>query len=61
MVCDGLEFLGVKLDAAANDEKKFGKEGEISAADSRVRVFVIPTNEELAIARDTLELTAGKK
>ena len=61
MVCDGLEFLGVKLDAASNDEKKFGKEGEISAADSRVRVFVIPTNEELAIARDTLELTAGKK
>ena len=61
MVCDGLEFLGVKLDAAANDAKKFGAEGEISAADSRVRVFVIPTNEELAIARDTLELTADKK
>ena len=55
-IVEGLEFLGIKLDeeknAAARDE------AEISAADSKVRVFVIPTNEELAIARDTLELVS---
>ncbi len=54
-VCEGLEFLGVKLDAEKN--KVRGKEAKISADDSKVQVWVIPTNEELAIARDTLELT----
>ena len=58
-VCEGLEFLGVKLDPQKNDIR--GVEAEISADDSQVKVWVIPTNEELAIARDTLELTAGKK
>lgn len=51
---EGLEFLGVKLDAEAN--KVRGKEAVISAADSKVKVLVIPTNEELVIARDTAEL-----
>lgn len=55
-VCAGLEFMGVKLDAQRN--KVRGKEAKISADDSKVQVWVIPTNEELAIARDTLELTA---
>lgn len=53
-VCAGLEFLGVKLDAARNNVR--GKVTEISAADSKVKVFLIPTNEELAIAQDTLRL-----
>lgn len=53
-VCEGLEFLGVKLDAERNNVR--GKATEISAADSKVKVFLIPTNEELAIAQDTLRL-----
>ena len=58
LVCEGLEFMGIKLDPEKN-HAIFGDEGKISADDSRVQVWVIPTNEELAIARDTLEL-AGK-
>jgi len=53
-VCAGLEFLGVKLDADRNNVR--GKATEISAADSKVKVFLIPTNEELVIARDTNRL-----
>ena len=53
-VCAGLEFLGVKLDADRNNVR--GKVTEISAADSKVKVFLIPTNEELAISQDTLRL-----
>ena len=53
-VCASLEFLGVKLDADRNNVR--GKVTEISAADSKVKVFLIPTNEELAIAQDTLRL-----
>ena len=53
---EGLEFLGVKLDAEKNAKVR-GVEAEISAPDSKVKVWVIPTNEELAIARDTLALT----
>lgn len=52
---EGLEFLGVKLDPEAN--KVRGKEAGISAPDSKVKVLVIPTNEELVIARDTAELS----
>ena len=55
-VCDGLGVFGVKTDTEANDVMWLGKEGEISAADSKVRVFVIGTNEELMIALDTKEL-----
>ena len=54
MICEGLEFLGVKLDAEKN--KLRGDERIISAADSKVTVWVIPTNEELMIAQDTAEL-----
>ena len=53
-VCDGLEFLGIKIDPVKNDMR--GKEMEISAAGSKVHVMVIPTNEELMIARDTKRL-----
>ena len=55
MVCKYLGFLGVKLDEAAS-EKACGVEGIISTADSKVKLCVIPTNEELAIARETLAL-----
>lgn len=53
-VVNSLSYLGVKLDAAANRSR--GEEVEITTADSTVRGFVIPTNEELVIARDTLAL-----
>ena len=55
MVCEYLGYLGVKLDEMAN-EAAVGEEMLISAEDSKVKVCVIPTNEELAIARETLEL-----
>ncbi len=54
MICEGLEFLGVKLDAEKN--KLRGDERIISAEDSKVTVWVIPTNEELMIAQDTAAL-----
>ena len=54
MICEGLEFLGVKLDVEKN--KLRGDERIISAPDSKVTVWVIPTNEELMIAQDTAEL-----
>jgi acetate kinase len=53
-VCEYLGFLGVKIDAEAN--KKRGCENKISTEDSKVQVWVIPTNEELMIAQDTAEL-----
>ncbi|MBP3388608.1 MAG: acetate kinase [Clostridia bacterium] len=53
-ICAGLEYMGVKVDAEKNNTR--GKEAEISADDSKVKVFVIPTNEELMIAMDTAAL-----
>ena len=50
------EFMGIKLDEAKNNAAIRGAQGEISAADSKVKVFVIPTNEELMIALDTERL-----
>ena len=55
MVAKYLGYLGVKLDEAAS-EKACGTEGIISTPDSKVKLCVIPTNEELAIARETLAL-----
>jgi acetate kinase len=54
----GLEFMGVRVDAARN-EAVVGHEGVVSADDSAVRVLVVPTNEELIIARDTVRLVEG--
>ena len=54
-VCEYLGYLGVKIDDEANDVR--GKNTVISAADSKVKVMLIPTNEELAIARETKRLT----
>ena len=53
-ICDYLGWMGVHIDSYNNSLR--GKAIEISATDSRIRVFVIPTNEELVIARDTKEL-----
>ena len=55
MICQYLGYLGVKLDEAAS-EKAVGEEMIISTADSKVKLCVVPTNEELAIARETLAL-----
>lgn len=54
MICDYLGFLGITIDEEKNVVR--GKETEISTPDSKVAVFVIPTNEELAIARETAAL-----
>ncbi len=55
-VCKGLEFLGVRFDAEANNAVNDGSVREISAKDSKIKVLIIPTNEELVIARETAEL-----
>jgi acetate kinase len=55
-VCEGLEFLGVQLDENKNEGKNDGSIREISTPNSKVKVLVIPTNEELVIARETAEL-----
>jgi len=56
-IASGLEFMGVKMDAEANNVR--GKEAVISAADSTVKVLLIPTNEELMIAMDTAAIVKG--
>lgn len=58
-ICEGLQFLGVKIDPEKNNVR--GKEAIISADDSKVTVWVIPTNEELMIAQDTAELVNAAK
>ena len=55
-ICEGLTYLGVKVSEDLNREMVRGKGGKISTPDSKVEVYVIPTNEELVIARDTKEL-----
>ena len=56
-VCEKLAYLGIKIDAEKN--KVRGEEIDIATPDSKIRVYVIPTNEELVIARDTLEIVNG--
>ncbi|WP_138206698.1 acetate kinase [Haloimpatiens lingqiaonensis] len=53
-ICKGLEFFGIELDTEKNNVR--GKAVEVSAEGSKVKIFVIPTNEELMIARDTMEI-----
>ena len=55
-ICESLSFLGVKVDEDRNNCR--GKEVEISTSNSKVKVFVVPTNEELMIARDTMEVVS---
>ena len=55
-VLDRLSCLGIKVDVEKNNETRLGKEGLISSEDSTVPCYVIPTDEEVMIARDTFEL-----
>ncbi len=57
-VCEGLSCFGIKIDDARNEAP--GEERIISADESKIQVWVIPTNEELAIARDTLKIATKK-
>lgn len=57
--CTGLEYLGVKMDKERNHVRS--KEQILSADDSKVKVVMIPTDEEIVIARDTLALVTGKE
>ncbi len=57
-ICKNLEFLGIKIDKAKNDNLR-GKEMVISADDSKVKVIVVPTNEELVIAQDTYNIVSS--
>ncbi len=58
-ICEGLGWLGITLDADANAGATGGREVRVSAPDSRVAVWVIPTDEELLIARDTVRVIEG--
>lgn len=58
-ICGELKWLGVELDAELNSANGVLKNGQISSDKSRVSVFVIPTNEELLIARDTVRVVSG--
>ena len=53
-ICEGLEYMGIKMDVEKN--KVRGEEAVVSADDSKVKIFIIPTNEELMIAMDTAAL-----
>ncbi len=57
LVMEGFDYLGAKLDPSKNNTRE---EAIISTDDSKVKIVVIPTNEEIVIARDTLELVAAK-
>lgn len=58
-ICAGLEWLGITFDAAANASLTNGREGRFNAPNSRVELWVIPTDEELLIARDTWRVVTG--
>jgi acetate kinase len=60
-VCDGLAWMGVELDPALNESHTDRREGIISRTQTRLAVYVIPTDEELLIARDTVRLIRGVK
>jgi len=58
-ICSGLEWMGLDLDEAKNTSATNGYEGLISRDGSRLACYVIPTDEELLIARDTLRCVEG--
>ena len=58
-ICDGLEWMGLKLDEVENARGVHGFEGRITTLDSRLAAYVIPTDEELLIARDTVRCVKG--
>jgi acetate kinase len=59
MVCEGMEWAGIRLDAAQNEATTGGAEGRVSAEGAHPEVWVIPTDEELLIARDTYRVVRG--
>lgn len=59
-ILEGMEWCGVALDPVRNAAMVGGQEGEIGSADSRMRLFIIPTNEELIIARDAVRCVTGQ-
>jgi acetate kinase len=58
-ICEGLEWMGLELDPAANEGAVGGAEARISREGSRLAAWVVPTDEELLIARDTVRLVLG--
>jgi hypothetical protein len=58
-ICAGLEWAGLELDAARNAATVGGREGPISPGGARLAAWVIPTDEELLIARDTFRVVSG--
>jgi len=58
-ICEGLQFMGIHVDPAANEAMVGGREGRISPGGARPEVWVIPTDEELLIARDTWRVVHG--
>ena len=59
-ICEGLKFFGISIDEEKNRQKNDGAIHDISAKDSKVKILVIPTNEELVIARETKELLQAR-
>ncbi|MFW5702138.1 MAG: acetate kinase, partial [Bacteroidota bacterium] len=55
-ILSNLEYFGIEIDRKKNDDMIRGKEGLISTKDSKIKIFVIPTNEELVLARDTVRV-----
>ena len=55
-ICEQMKYFGVEFDKELNKKAVLGVESKISTPDSKIDVFVIPTNEELVIARDTMEI-----
>jgi acetate kinase len=58
-ICDGLQWLGLEVDEERNAAQTNGREGIISRDGSRLAAYVIPTDEELLIARDTVRCVRG--
>jgi acetate kinase len=58
-ICDGMEWAGLTVDASANELLTGGQAGRFSTDDSRLAAWVVPTNEELLIARDTCRVVSG--
>ncbi|MBR6407747.1 MAG: acetate kinase [Clostridia bacterium] len=61
VVCGGLKYLGVSINEEVNKIYRKGKGGEISTPESKVKIYVLPTDEEVVIARDTKAIVEGLK
>jgi acetate kinase len=59
-ICTGMDWLGIQLDGERNGQLRNGAEGRFDHADSRVELWVVPTDEELLIARDTWRVVSGE-